>query len=83
MATFGATSTTDTIDYSMVSGNDGSTDVTAAELEELSDGSATTLHSHAGGSGTMTTVKEAGVGVGDADIDQDYGTFMSIWLHSV
>jgi hypothetical protein len=36
-------------DYSYISGNDGATDVTAAQLEELSDGSETTLHSHAAG----------------------------------
>ena len=36
----------DTVDYSVVSGNDGDTDVTAAELEELTDGSSTTLHEH-------------------------------------
>jgi hypothetical protein len=34
------------IDYAFVTGNDGSTDVTAAELEELTDGSVTTLHQH-------------------------------------
>lgn len=34
------------IDYSFVSGNDGGTDVSAAELEELTDGSVTTLHDH-------------------------------------
>lgn len=34
------------IDYSFVSGNDASTDVTSSELEELSDGSDTTLHTH-------------------------------------
>lgn len=33
-------------DYSYISGNDGATGVTAAELEELSDGSETTLHTH-------------------------------------
>lgn len=38
------------IDYSFVSGNDGDTDVTGAQLEELTDGSETTLHSHAGSS---------------------------------
>jgi len=36
-----------TIDYALVSGNDGDTDITGAELEELTDGSATSLHSHA------------------------------------
>jgi hypothetical protein len=40
-----------THDYSYISGNDGATDVTAAQLEELSDASETTLHSHAGGGG--------------------------------
>jgi len=35
-------------DYTYISGNDGDTDVTGAELEELSDGSETALHSHAG-----------------------------------
>lgn len=35
-------------DYSYISGNDGATDVTAAQLEELTDASETTLHSHAG-----------------------------------
>jgi len=35
-------------DYAYITGNDVGTDVTAAELEELSDGSETTLHSHAG-----------------------------------
>jgi hypothetical protein len=33
-------------DYDDISGNDGDTDVTGAELEELTDGSETTLHSH-------------------------------------
>jgi len=33
-------------DYDDISNNDGATDVTGAELEELSDGSETTLHSH-------------------------------------
>lgn len=37
-----------TIDYSYVSGNDGGTDVSAAELEELTDGSDTSLHTHSG-----------------------------------
>jgi hypothetical protein len=35
-----------TADYSVITANDGATDVTAAELEELTDGSATTLHKH-------------------------------------
>lgn len=40
-------------DYAYISGNDGATGVTAAELEELSDGSETTLHSHADISGVL------------------------------
>jgi len=32
--------------YATISGNDAGTDVSAAELEELSDGSTTTLHDH-------------------------------------
>ena len=43
-----------THDYSYISGNDGATDISAAELEELSNGSETTLHSHAGGGGAET-----------------------------
>lgn len=43
------TNTHSVYDYSDISGADSSTDVTAAELEELTDGSATTLHSHSGG----------------------------------
>lgn len=38
------------IDYDFVSNNDPATDVTGAELEELSDGSVTTLHGHPGSS---------------------------------
>ena len=34
------------LDYDDISTNDSSTDVTGAELEELTDGSETTLHSH-------------------------------------
>jgi len=37
-----------TPDYDDISTNDGATDVTGAELEELSDGSDTTLHDHDG-----------------------------------
>lgn len=39
-------------DYTEISTNDSNTDVTGAELEELTDGSETTLHSHAGGGGS-------------------------------
>jgi predicted GH43/DUF377 family glycosyl hydrolase len=43
-----------TADYDDISANDADTDVTGAELEELTDGSETALHSHAssGGSGS-------------------------------
>ena len=41
-----ALDTLDDIDYDDISGNDADTDVTGAELEELSDGSDTTLHGH-------------------------------------
>lgn len=34
-------------DYAQITANDGATDVTAAELEELTDASETSLHSHA------------------------------------
>ena len=34
------------VDYSFVTANDGATDVTAAQLEELTDASTTTLHDH-------------------------------------
>jgi len=42
---------TEEIDYTFVSATDADTDVTGLELEELTDGSETTLHSHAGGGG--------------------------------
>ena len=41
-----STSNPHQVDYADVSGQDAGTDVTAAELEELTDGSSTTLHSH-------------------------------------
>ncbi len=45
------------LNYALLSSIDAATDVTAAELEELTDGSATTLHSHA----TVTiTVEDEG-----------------------
>lgn len=36
-------------DYSVISGNDSDTDITGLELEELTDGSETSLHTHSGG----------------------------------
>jgi len=42
------------IDYSFVTANDGATNVTAAELEELTDASVTALHSHAAAGGSDT-----------------------------
>lgn len=53
-------------DYSDITANDGATDVTAAELEELTDGSATTLHSHAGGGG-VNVLKAKGTATGSMD----------------
>lgn len=38
--------------YAEITANDGDTDITGAELETLTDGSETTLHSHAGGGGS-------------------------------
>ena len=40
--------------YTELSALDGTTDVTGAELEELTDGSETDLHSHAGGGGGVS-----------------------------
>ena len=51
-------------DYAYISGNDGATGITAAELEELSDGSETTLHSHAGGADAFTVKIDAGATAG-------------------
>jgi len=52
--------------YAEITAADGGTDVTAAELEELSDGSETTLHSHAAGGGDWVLIehldKDAGAG---------------------
>lgn len=42
----GSTSNPHSVDYSDVSGADAGTNITAAELEELTDGSETTLHTH-------------------------------------
>ncbi len=36
------------VDYSVISGNDAATDISGAELEELTDGSDTSLHTHSG-----------------------------------
>lgn len=41
--------------YAEITANDTGTDITAAELEDLTDGGVTTLHSHAGGSGQTYT----------------------------
>jgi len=46
-------------DYAYISGNDAATDVTAAQLEELTDGSATTLHSHAASADVKVKVDAA------------------------
>lgn len=55
-------------DYSYISGNDGATNVTGAELEELTDGSQTTLHSHAGGGATFLDLADTPVSYDSADI---------------
>ena len=56
-----------TLDHTIASHND--TTATGTELETLTDGSnADTLHTHAAGTGTMTTVESAGAPVGDPDI---------------
>jgi len=47
-------------DYTDISNNDAATDVTGAELEELTDGSVTVLHSHAGGGVTLETAFDNG-----------------------
>lgn len=51
------------ITYSTISTNDGSTDVTAAELEELSDGSSSSLHSHIFWTYTTQTATTSGTAV--------------------
>lgn len=51
------------IDYAEVTGNDGATDVTAAELEELTDGSTTTKHNHAAWTYTAQTATTTGTTV--------------------
>lgn len=51
-------------DYAYISGNDAGTGITAAELEELSDGSETTLHSHAGGADAFTVKIDAAATAG-------------------
>jgi len=56
-----------TIDYAYVSGIDGGTDVTASELEELTDASETTLHTH-----SHTNLSDIGL-TSHADIDLHIG----------
>ena len=51
-------------DYAYISGNDGATDVTAAQLEELTNGSETVLHSHAGGADAFTVKVDAAATAG-------------------
>jgi len=60
-----------THDYSFITSKDGATDVTAAELEELTDASETTLHSHAAGGITGWQEFVSGSGIGGFDA----GTF--------
>ena len=58
------------VTFAQARDKEGGSDVTLAELEELSDGTETTLHSHAGaGSDTLDTVCDRG-----AETDQDIHT---------
>jgi hypothetical protein len=47
-------------DYADISANDAATDVTGAELEELTDGSSTTLHTHADTTDVGAIINAAG-----------------------
>jgi len=46
-------------DYAVISANDGNTDITGSELEELSDGSETALHSHSGAAYILHSLADA------------------------
>jgi hypothetical protein len=63
-----------TADYSVISGNDTGTDVTAAELEELTDGSTTTLHTH-----SLTEILSV-VSIDDTDSPYSLGTATQVVL---
>lgn len=70
------------IDYSVVSGNDAATNVTGAEMEELSDGSETTLHSHAG-SGQyrqFVTVNDSSNGWEFVSVDDGTGQYEPVFV---
>jgi hypothetical protein len=62
-------------DYTDVSSNDAATDVTGAELEELTDGSVTALHSHAGGGVSLQTAFDSGTDITVANTDNQTLTF--------
>lgn len=66
-------------DYSYISGNDAATDITAAELEELTDGSETTLHSHAGSGYTSKCLIE----LSENQNDVPSGAWTTIVLNDV
>lgn len=63
-------------DYSYISDNDDDTDVTAAELEELTNGSKTALHSHAE-EGGVTTFLDLNDTPGSYDSD-DAGRYIRV-----
>lgn len=67
-----------TADFSVISGNDVATDVSGAELEELTDGSVTTLHTHAG---LPASIGPTAVAVGVIEII-DCGAVTTDALHS-
>lgn len=61
--------------YATITANDGATDVTAAELEELTDGSTTALHTHTGiGGAVVYDVNQASHGFAVGDVLRMSGT---------
>jgi len=58
-------------DYAYISGNDAGTGVTAAELEELSDGSTTTLHKHTGFGRSIVLIPQCSCGPASNFATQD------------
>lgn len=66
-----------THDYAFISSKDGGTDVTAAELEELTDGSETSLHTHAAGASAPGGSQTANIGS-----DYTYGYSGALFVSS-
>jgi len=56
-----------TADYSVISANDGATNITGLELEELTDGSTITLHSHAEKVGIDSEATAGYIGASSSD----------------